>query len=163
MGKDAGNSAPAIMYRASWGESGRPILQEECRVPALGAVASARRQLRTVLASHGRTFFALVEARGAAGAAVFRNPEGSARAATVAPQLLATDFPESDHDDEILGAVLLEDKIGILRRGGVMLCSLNPAVRPAEAPKRTLPDNAAMPLGLDPAQLLRMLDMHPED
>eukprot|EP00747_Dinoflagellata_sp_TGD_P028103 gnl/TRDRNA2_/TRDRNA2_133039_c0_seq2.p1 gnl/TRDRNA2_/TRDRNA2_133039_c0~~gnl/TRDRNA2_/TRDRNA2_133039_c0_seq2.p1 ORF type:complete len:442 (-),score=68.52 gnl/TRDRNA2_/TRDRNA2_133039_c0_seq2:54-1379(-) len=64
-----------------------PVVQVHERVPGLGAVASARRDLRVVMTSPSRTFFVISEAFGASAITVFRNPHGSVRSPMSSPNL----------------------------------------------------------------------------
>eukprot|EP00929_Paragymnodinium_shiwhaense_P096766 TRINITY_DN58451_c0_g1_i1.p1 TRINITY_DN58451_c0_g1~~TRINITY_DN58451_c0_g1_i1.p1 ORF type:complete len:557 (-),score=117.84 TRINITY_DN58451_c0_g1_i1:100-1770(-) len=145
---DAGAAVPAATLRL--------------RVPGLASLATARQQLRLVLASPARNFFALVEAMGQSAAVIFRRPSGS-RAPTTAPPLMDDRLFDAEGNVEVLGAVLTDDFIDILTPRWLVRCPLDKSVALPGEKKRALPSRDEMPMGIDPAALLRMLDLQGED
>lgn len=150
----------ATVFRAVVPDDGAVALEGAERIPGLAACASARRDLRLILASPKRTFLGLIETRGQNAVSVFRNPGELERAPTVAIPIQGACVEEA----EVLGAALGEDAIVVLLRGQLLRCTLDEAARVVEEVRKGPPPRASeLPMGIDRAALLRMLDMQGED
>jgi len=168
VASDGGSEAAVFHIVLPPTPSSTPVLLDATWVPGLAACASARPQLRLVLLSPARSFFALIEACGASSATVFRNPEGSLRAPTSFVQLDGIDGNHTSTEAncegiaEIHGALLQENLLVVFTGQSIVLTSLDMSVRVTEL-ARPLAACGGFPMGLDPHAVLQMLDRQGEE
>eukprot|EP00928_Gymnodinium_smaydae_P039383 TRINITY_DN26919_c0_g1_i1.p1 TRINITY_DN26919_c0_g1~~TRINITY_DN26919_c0_g1_i1.p1 ORF type:complete len:498 (+),score=95.94 TRINITY_DN26919_c0_g1_i1:155-1648(+) len=127
-------------------------------IPGLGACASARSQLQSLLVSPGCTFSALMESCGQNAVAVFRSPSvGAARSGTASPDLCC-----GGAGVEVWAMGFTDDALWIRTPQHLVRCDLDASVR-VEGAAPPLAPRIELPMGVDPKALLHMLDMRGED